>query len=74
MKVKIEELSAALAEIKARGKSDMVDIEIVDNRLCVSGQDLSENKLEAILYNEGLLGAHFRMTRRLMFMKDKERP
>ena len=72
MKVKLEELKASLAEMEARGKSDVVQIEIIDNRLYVTSEDRNDNKLEAILYHEGTLGAHFRMTHRLMFMKDKK--
>ena len=73
MKIKLEELKAALAEIGARGKGESVFVEIIDNRFHVSSEDRDNNKIEAIIYKEGALGAHFRMTHRLMFMKDKKR-
>lgn len=73
MKVKLEELKAALAELEARGKGDFVILEISDNRLNISCQDRYENLLEAIVYNDRALGAQFRMTHRLMYMEDKKR-
>lgn len=75
MKIKIdtEELVTALNEIRVRSaKSDSVIIEIVGERkLIISCEDNYNNMMEAILTADGKLGAQFRYTERLMYMKKK---
>lgn len=73
MKVKLEELESAIAELKARTNDSKFIIEIRDNKLLISCEDTGKNMIEATLYHDGTLGAQFQMTHRLMFMKDKKR-
>jgi hypothetical protein len=73
VKVDLEELKAAIGEMEARGKpGTKIGVEIKDRRLILSCDDRGDNGLEAVLYDGTTLGAQFRMTHRLMFMKDKK--
>jgi hypothetical protein len=73
VRVQLDELKAALAEIEGRTNDLKVTIEFDDRKLRISAADRGENIVEAVLYEDGNLGAQFRCTERLMFMKDKKR-
>ncbi|MDX1472490.1 MAG: hypothetical protein R3213_13410 [Flavobacteriaceae bacterium] len=73
IKVSIEELEAALGELKARSKGDFVDVDIDGRNLKLSAVDRSDNVMEAILNNDNKMSAQFRYTERLMYMKEKKR-
>ena len=74
VKVSLEELKAAIAELEARGKDEFINIEIEDNRNAIfSCSDPGDNIMEAILYHDRNMTAGFKYTSRLMFMKDKKR-
>jgi len=74
LKLNLEELKAALAELEARGNpGEPINIVIEDHKVILSCNDRTQNIMEAILYDNATLGAQFRMTNRLMFMKDKKR-
>lgn len=73
VKVSFEELKAAISELEARGKPGYkISVSVEDRKLIISAMDRGDNILEAILYDDSSLGAQFRMTHRLMFMKDKK--
>lgn len=73
IKVDFEELKAAISELEARGKSEQIGVKIIDRQLRITCEDRNDNMMEAILYDNNSLGAQFRMTHRLMYMKDKKR-
>jgi hypothetical protein len=73
VKISLDELKAAISEIEGRTQELTIDVEINDRQLKISASDRSENIVEAVLYDGGNLGAQFRCTERLMFMKDKKR-
>ncbi len=71
VKVQLEELKAAVAEIEARTKDLKVTVEFEDRRVKISAADRNDNMVEVVLFEDGNLGAQFRCTERLMFMKKK---
>lgn len=74
IKVNIDDLIAAVQEIKARAtKQDNVSIEVNGRNLVLSSFDNNDNKIEAILNDGNNLMAEFRHTERLQTMKDKKR-
>lgn len=73
VRINLEELKAALAEIEARSKDVKVTIQIDERKLKITATDRSDNLMDAIIYEDGNLGAQFRCTERLMFMKEKKR-
>ena len=73
IKISLEELKAAIGEMEARGKGDKISVKIADRKLSLSCIDRSDNQIEAVMYDNCNLGAEFRMTHRLMYMKEKKR-
>lgn len=74
IKVDLDELKAAISELEARGKpGSRIDVQVDDRKLLLSCTDRNDNTVQAILYNDRTLGAEFKLTERLMFMKDKKR-
>lgn len=73
VKIDLNELRAAISEIESRTNDVQISIEVEDRRVKLTASDRMENLVEAILYEEGNLGAQFRCTERLMYMKDKKR-
>lgn len=73
LRIQLDELKAALAEIEGRTNDLKVTLEFDDRQLRISASDRTDNIVEAVLYEDGNLGAQFRCTERLMFMKDKKR-
>ena len=72
VKIDFEELKAAIVELEARGKTGQkINIKIENRRLYMSCTDKKENTIEAIMYSDGNLGAEFKMTERLMYMKGR---
>ena len=71
--VELSELKAAIAEIESRSNDVRVTIEVQDRKVKISASDRGSNIMEAILFEDGTMGAQFRCTERLMFMKDKKR-
>lgn len=74
IKVDLDELKAAISELEARSKpGSRIDVQVDDRKLLLSCSDRNDNTVQAILYNDRALGAEFKLTERLMFMKDKKR-
>ena len=73
VKISLEELKAAISEIEGRTNDLMVIVELGDRKLKISAVDRGSNTVEATLYEDGTLGAHFSCVERLMYMKDKKR-
>lgn len=73
VKISLEELKAAIAEIEGRTNDLMVTVELGDRKFKISATDKGSNTVEATLYEDGTLGAHFSCVERLMFMKNKKR-
>ena len=72
IRIEISELKQAIAEIEARTNDLKVSIELDDRQVRISAADRSDNMVEAVLYEDGKLGAQFRCTERLMYMKNKK--
>lgn len=73
VRVQLDELKAALAEIEGRSNDLKVTVEVEDRRVKISAADIGQNMLVAILFEDGNLGAQFSCTERLMYMKGKKR-
>jgi len=73
VRVQLEELRAAISEIECHTKDLQVTIEFDDNKIKITAADRNDNTVEAVLYEDGNLGAQFRHTERLMYMKEKKR-
>lgn len=73
VKIDLSELKAAIAEIEARTNDMHISVEVEDKKVKLTASDRTDNAVEAILYEDGSLGAQFRCTERLMYMKDKKR-
>jgi hypothetical protein len=71
VRVDLAELKQAIAEIEGRTNDLRVTIEVQDRQVKLSASDRGDNLVEAVLYDDGKLGAQFRCTERLMFMKKK---
>lgn len=71
VRVDLAELKQAIAEIESRTNDVRITIEIQNKTVKFSSADKQDNMLEAVLYDEANLGAQFRCTERLMFMKKK---
>jgi len=72
IRIEIAELKQAIAEIESRTNDLKVSIEVDDRTVKISAADRGDNMVEAVLYEDGKLGAQFRCTERLMFMKKKQ--
>jgi hypothetical protein len=73
VKVHLDELEAAIAELKARSMDkEKIEVTVDGRQVRLSCMDRNDNYMEAILYDDGNLGAEFRMTHRLKFMNDKK--
>lgn len=73
IRIQLEELKAAIAEIEGRTSDIHINIDIDGRTVRISASDRNDNIVEAVLYEEGNLSAQFRCTERLMYMKDKKR-
>ena len=73
LKISLDELKAAIGEIEGRSQDLHITMNITDRQLKLSATDRSDNVIEVILYDGCNLGAQFRCTERLMFMKEKKR-
>lgn len=73
LRIQLDELKAALAEIEGRTNDLKVTIEFSERQIRISATDRTDNIVEAVLYEDGNLGAQFRCTERLMYMKDKKK-
>ena len=71
-KINLTELRAALKELEARTRDEYIKISVSERKVKLTCTDAQDNGLEAILYEDGKLGAQFRMTHRLMFMRNKK--
>jgi hypothetical protein len=71
VRISIQELKQALAEIESRSNDLHISVEIDSRTAKLSASDRSDNMVEAVLYEDGSLGAQFRCTERLMYMKKK---
>ncbi len=74
VRVDLQELKQAIAEIEARTNDTRVTIESLDHKVQISASDRNDNMVDVVLYEDGALGASFRCTERLMYMKKKSNP
>lgn len=71
VKVDLEELKKAVGKLEAMGKpGEKITVKIDTRKLSLSCNDRSDNGMEAVLYDNGNLGAEFKLTQRLMYMKE----
>lgn len=74
IKVDVDELKAAILEIESRSKQgSRINVQVFDRKLHLSSTDNYDNTIEAIIYDERALGAEFRLTERLMYMKGRQK-